>query len=112
MRQSTCLPEEDEFFSRCAEFFSACGRNIHWVVVLSDSSHGLIISAKRLCKGISPLQESPVANYMLGGIVLLPAAAYSRLHMKGALNFPTYSRAGADTQLSAGACFSPLLNTN
>jgi len=44
---------------------------------------------------------------MLGGIVPLPAAAYSRLHMKGALNFPTYSRAGADTQLSAGACFSP-----
>ena len=100
------------FFHDARNFFPHARATFTWVVVLPDSSRGGIISAKRLCKRISPLQERPVANYMLGGIVLLPAAAYSRLHMKGALNFPTYSRAGADTQLSAGACFSPLLNTN
>ncbi|PYV54020.1 MAG: hypothetical protein DMG96_08565 [Acidobacteria bacterium] len=100
------------FFHDARNFFPHAGATFTWVVVLPDSSRGLTISAKHLCKRISPLQESPVANYMLGGIVHLSATAYSRLHMKGALNFPTYSRAGADTQLSAGACFSPLLNTN
>ena len=95
------------FFHDARNFFPHARATFTWVVVLPDSSRGLIISAKRLCKRISPLQESPVENYMLGGIVPLSATAYSRLHMKGALNFPTYSRAGADTQLSAGACFSP-----
>ena len=95
------------FFHDARNFFPHAAATFARVVVLPDSSRGLIVSAKRLCKRISPLQESPVANYMLGGIVHLSATAYSRLHMKGALNFPTYSRAGADTQLSAGACFSP-----
>ena len=43
---------------------------------------------------VSTLHESPAANYMLGGIVRLAVAAYSRLHMKGALNFPTYIEQG------------------
>jgi len=43
---------------------------------------------------VSTLHESPAANYMLGGIVRLAVAAYSRFHMKGALNFPTYIEQG------------------
>jgi hypothetical protein len=58
--------------------------------------------AKRLAKWFAGLQGSPSANYILGGIVPSHLAAYSHLHVKSALNFPTYSRAGAGPRLSSG----------
>ena len=52
--------------------------------------YGLVRTARNnVCAKVSALQESPEANYMLGRIVPAGADAYSRLHMKGALNLPT-----------------------
>jgi hypothetical protein len=68
---------------------SACNRNIHLATGVSGFKAWCESLEKSFVQKVLALQESPKANYMLGRIVPAGADAYSRLHMKGALNLPT-----------------------
>ena len=83
-----------EFFSWRAAKNSAWHRNIHLATSVGEFTGWCKPLEITFVQKVSTLHESPAANYMLGGIVRLAVAAYSRFHMKGALNFPTYIEQG------------------
>jgi hypothetical protein len=81
--------EDCEFFSWRAAKNSALHRNIHPATRVGEFTGWCKPLEITFVQKVSALQESPEANYMLGRIVPAGADAYSRLHMKGALNLPT-----------------------
>jgi hypothetical protein len=86
--------EEREFFSRSAEKISMKCATFSPRLVFLNLRVSVDLPAVTFVQKVSALHESPAANYILGGIVRSAVAAYSRLHMKGALNFPTYIEQG------------------